>query len=153
MRVPVGFSTPSLAIMKANALALFACIVSAFVAGPARSADAISVSGHYEHRTDSESREMLGGLVCFFPDEQSAKLLPRPVETTKLTWFCFRNYKTAMKHLRIGQGGAPRQCGFQGEAQVRIDRYSAYLGEGDDFDTARLRSVLRASAPRPIPCP
>lgn len=138
--------------MRTAASVLSACLLGSLLSASVAAGD-LTVSGRYEHRTDGGSLEMLGGLVCFYPDDESAKRLPRPPKTSSLTWFCFQNSKTAMNQLGIhDRSSGLKRCGSRGRAEVRIDRYSAYLKEGDGFDTARLRAVLRKSPPESIPC-
>ena len=101
---------------------LSACLLGYLMSASA-AAGAVTVTGTYGHRTDDESLQMLGGLLCFRPDEASAKRLPRPPRTSSLTWFCFQNSKTAMKQLGINDGPSGRtKRGSRGRAAVRIGR-------------------------------
>jgi hypothetical protein len=106
-----------------------------------------TLSGHYEYRTDAESLEILGDLVCFYPNAQSAKLLPRPHTKLKSPWFCFNN--SGAKALL---GIQHRSCGAAGTATVIVSGYKAYLGEGGGFDTAALQSVKSHSNKKIIAC-
>lgn len=112
----------------------------------------IVVSGRYEYRTDPESREMLGNLVCFFPSEESAKQLPRRVSDRRLVWFCFRNEKRSKSLLAIPKQSTPASCGLEGDAKVTITDYHVYLGEGDGFDTATLKSVGSLGTSKVLSC-
>lgn len=104
----------------------------------------LSLTGRYEYKTDSESLQMLGGLVCFYPNKESAKLLPRPSTDKRLSWFCFANKKQSKKLLDIPLN-AKKNCGLAGTATVQLTEYKAYKGEGDGFDSAILQSVNKNS--------
>ena len=112
----------------------------------------LTLTGSYEYRTDSESLEMIGGFVCFFPNKESAKLLPRPKTDQRLSWFCFTNRAQSKKLLGITTKSTKPNCGMAGTATVQVSDYEAYLGEGDSFDTALLQSVIGNSNAKVISC-
>lgn len=129
-----------------------ALLASLFIAGPALAGQSLTLDGRYEYRTDEASVEMLGTLVCFYPAGSSTKLLPRPKTDKRLAWFCFRNAAESKRLLGIPSHTGHVGCGYSGEARVTIDEYRVYLGEGDDFDTARLQSVIGQSGPKLLSC-
>ncbi|HYN53125.1 MAG TPA: hypothetical protein VES38_00280 [Methylotenera sp.] len=112
----------------------------------------LTLTGRYEYRTDSESLEMLGGLVCFYPNTESAKLLPRPQTDQRLSWFCFKNEVQSKKLFGIPTKSTKTNCGLTGTATVQVNEYEAYLGEGDSFDTAALQLVKGNSNTEVISC-
>jgi hypothetical protein len=109
------------------------------------------LTGRYEYRTDAESLEMLSGLVCFYPNKDSGKLLPRPPTDKRLSWFCFTNIKQSKRLLGIPLSTSIN-CGLTGTATVHVNGYEAYLGESDGFDTAALQSVKGNSNAKIISC-
>jgi hypothetical protein len=129
-------------------IALLACLSS----GAGLAGSDSSLAGRYVYRSDAQSVEMLGGLVCFYPDGGSAKLLPRSESDRRLAWFCFRNDAQAKLLLGIEKLNAGDGCGLQGTAQVRIAEYSLAKQDSDDFDSALLRSVSHLSSPEPVDC-
>jgi hypothetical protein len=112
----------------------------------------ISISGRYEYRTDTESMEMLGGLVCFYPNIKSVNLLPRPQTDQRMYWFCFKNSAQAQQLFGVVTKSSQSNCGVTGSAIVTISGYEAYLGEGDGFDTAILQAVKDNSDKKIISC-
>lgn len=94
---------------------------------------------------------MLGGRVCFYPSPESAARLPRAPGDMRLAWFCLRNSVRAKALLGTG-AAVGKACGANGQARISVDEYRAYSGEGDGFDTARLRAVPWRADPQPIPC-
>jgi len=142
--------------MRKNALscryAATVFLAAFLLSGACMAESSLALSGRFEHRTDPASLEMLGGLVCFYPSPESAKLLPRPPSDTRLAWFCFTNTENARKRLGIPGKAAKGGCGYAGQATVRVVKYTPYLGEGDDFDTALLQSASHISKTAVIPC-
>lgn len=112
----------------------------------------LSLIGRYEYRTDPESMEMLGGFVCFYPNTESIKILPRSENPKQRIWFCFRNKAESKKLLALPTQQFKSNCGFVGTANIRVNSYEAYYGEGDGFDTALLQSVVSHSKPKDISC-
>jgi hypothetical protein len=133
--------------------ALLAALSYISLAGPCLAASALSVDGRYEYRTDPQSVEMLGSLVCFFPSPASATALPRAPSDKRLAWFCFRNEAQSKSLLKIPGAALPKYCGYSGVAAVTIDGHIPFLAEGGGFDTAVLVSVQSNSAPVPLKCP
>jgi hypothetical protein len=111
-----------------------------------------TLTGRYEYRTDPESWAMLDGLVCFYPNEESVKFLPRPKTYQRLSWFCFRNVAESKKLLGITTKNTTTNCGMAGTASVKASDYEPYLGEGGNFDTAILQSVISNSNVKDISC-
>ena len=112
----------------------------------------ISFEGRYEYRTDSESLEMLGEQVCFFPSRPSSQNVPRPTGDRRLPWFCFTNSKQAAHLLGFALNAGSYECGLKGNAKITVSSYKRYTGEGDDNDVATLDAVLEKSKPESLPC-
>lgn len=108
--------------------------------------------GQYEYRSDTESLEMRGEQVCFFPSKPSSKNISRPVGDNRIPWFCFTNSKQAAQLFGFELNDKSNKCGFNGNAMIRISNYKRYTGEGDDNDVAKLDSVLKSSKPVSLPC-
>jgi uncharacterized protein YecT (DUF1311 family) len=108
----------------------FSCIASA--------ESAIYLNGKYELRTDTDSMDIIGDFVCFYPDAISAKLLPRSANDVRIPWFCFNNTIAAKKLLDISLTEDKTSCGISGSAMVKVKDYKVALGEGEQFDTATL---------------
>ena len=88
------------------------------------------LTGRCEYRTDPESLEVLGDLVCFYPDATSAKFLDRSNIDKRSLWLCFTNASQSKRLLGIVDSKRNMNCGLTGEAKVRIANYKTYLGEG-----------------------
>ena len=132
---------------------MYVIAVALGAVGTAAAAASLTVEGRFERLTDAESMEMLGGAVCFYPSEQSSKLLPRPASDLRLPWFCFTNTRQAMRLLAVPPSASKGiACGHRGNATLRVADYVVYRLEGSGFDTARLLAVHRKSAVEPIPC-
>ena len=67
----------TLATMKLSSLVI-ASTTLLCAAALSAAEKAISFEGRYEYRADSESLEMLGEQVCFFPSKLSSQNVPRP---------------------------------------------------------------------------
>ena len=61
----------------------------------------IILNGKYEYRTDSESLEHLGDLVCYFPNKETAKLVKRTTKSKRTVWFCFTPNNEAKIALNV----------------------------------------------------
>jgi len=112
----------------------------------------ITFEGRYEYRTDVESLEMLGEQVCFFPSKPSSENVPRPTGDYRLPWFCFTNSKQAAHLFGFALNARSNECGFKGNAKIKISSYKRYSGEGDDNDVATLDAVLIKSKLVSLPC-
>lgn len=110
-----------------------------------------TLTGRYEYRSDPQSMEMLGGLVCFHPDRESARRLPRPA-SDRNAWFCFRNDKQAKALLRLNDTTAGHECGVQGMAEVRVAGYTFAKPDSDDVDSALLLAASGVTVPEPLAC-
>lgn len=107
------------------------------------------LNGKYEYRTDSESLDYLGDVVCYFPDKEAAELLKRPDKSKRLVWFCFDQNNEAKKALNVPKKKI-NHCGFTGFASVKIANYKDY--GGFQADTAKLEEVLSLGKVAEIPC-
>jgi hypothetical protein len=109
----------------------------------------ITVTGRFERRTDDE---MIGDVLCFFPEGMSSSLIPRSKEDQRLPWFCFKNQREAQALLRAAGNPKKASCGFVGRATVIVSSYVVDLSETETFDTAQLDRVLSSSQPGFIKC-
>lgn len=79
-----------------------------------------------------------GTDLCFFPDRESAALLPRMQHDTRPVWLCFADPARAREAL-----------GFeQGHAVLVIDEYRTVAERNDAADSGRLARVIEAA---PLP--
>ena len=107
------------------------------------------LNGKYEYRTDSESLEYLGDLVCYFPNEETAKLVKRTKKSKRMVWFCFVSNANAKIALNVPKKKT-NQCGFTSPASIIVTNYKD-LG-GFQADTAKLEKVLSLGKVTEIPC-
>lgn len=112
----------------------------------------ITFEGRYEYRTDTESLEMFGEQVCFFPSKPSSENVPRPIGDHRMPWFCFSNSNQAAHLFGFQLNTSSHECGFKGNATITVSSYKRYTGEGDDNDVAMLDAVLKKSKPESLPC-
>ena len=113
--------------------------------------DQIKITGSYTYRTDEQSQEIIGDLVCFTPDPSSKKLIPRQKNDFRDVWFCFNNSAEALKLLNV-KSELNNKCGYEAEAKVIVKDYKVYSGEGDGFDTADLVSVTYVAPQKIMSC-
>jgi hypothetical protein len=110
----------------------------------------IVVSGAFTIRLDETSVQLIGKRVCFLPEGETRKLIPRDNDR-RTPWFCFSNQAVAEKLLQI-----PEQengsCGVTGTAEIVISDYMVDKAEGDVFDTAKLVKIISRSTPSQLPC-
>lgn len=71
------------------------------LSGECLAESSLEFTGRYEYRTDSESLELLGDFVCFYPSPESSKHLLRSKSDKRLAWFCFKNEQQSKKLLGI----------------------------------------------------
>lgn len=112
----------------------------------------ITFEGRYEYRTDTESLEIIGRRVCFFPSKPSSENVPRPIGDRRTPWFCFTNSKHAADSFGLNLNVGARECGVRGDAKIVVSGYTRHTGEGDGNDVARLDTVLETSKPESLPC-
>lgn len=135
--------------MRTAATSLIAILT---IVGECMAEPTLAVSGRFEYRTDAESLEIIGDVVCFYPSPSSSWVLPRPKSDKRLSWFCFTNIISSKKLLGIRVPPGKAACGVTGKASIQISNYAPYLGEGDGVDTARLVSVGNSSSAEVLPC-
>ncbi|MFZ6743718.1 hypothetical protein ACO0LC_10865 [Undibacterium sp. JH2W] len=135
---------------RINALLTLTAALS--IAYECQAANEIALKGRYEFRTDTQSQDSLGGLVCFYPGSDSAKILPRSPTDKRLAWFCFKNKDESKKLLNIPEQIKGKNCGISGQAALKVANYVSYNGEGDGVDTVVLVAVTEKSAPRKLAC-
>jgi hypothetical protein len=133
-------------------LLLFAC-VSGLLQAQSSSKSPNVVTGTYTYRTDAESLEQLGDTVCFHPRSGSQFQYSRPSDDRRLMWFCFTNIDDVKQKLRIPPLAKIKECGLQGQATVKIEKYQTGKEDTDDFDVAHLVAVRQISKTRPLVCP
>jgi hypothetical protein len=109
----------------------------------------ITVTGRFERRTDDE---MIGDVLCFFPEGKTTNLIPRGKNDKRIPWFCFENQTDAQTLLRVA--GVPKKgsCGFSGRATVAVSSYVVDLTETETYDRAQLDRVVSTSKPGQIEC-
>ena len=107
------------------------------------------LNGKYEYRTDSESLEYLGDLVCYFPNEETAKLIKRTKKSKRMVWFCFVPNNEAKIALNVPKKKT-NHCGFTNPTSIIVTNYKD-LG-GFQADTAKLEKVLSLGKVTEIPC-
>lgn len=110
------------------------------------------LEGRYEYRTDTESLEIRGKQVCFFPSKSSSKSIPRPSGDYRFPWFCFKNSEQSAHLFGFSINQNSNKCGFEGNAKIKISNYIRYDGEGDANDIATLDAVLKNTNPHTISC-
>jgi len=115
----------------------------------AHGADKIELSGFYEYRTDLESLDYLGDLICFFPNSETSHRIAQNEKTNRLTWFCFVSNKEARKILLVPEKTIGK-CGYTAKADIIISGYKD-LG-GYQPDKAKLEEVLSLGVRKEIPC-
>ena len=121
--------------------------------GSASAADTqLTFEGRFEFRTDSESLEIIGKQVCFYPAPPTSKSVPRPAGDIRLPWFCFSNPAAAAALLGFKMNTIQKSCGLQGDATGVVVGYKRYTGESAGNDVANLQTVLSKSQPQPLPC-
>lgn len=111
---------------------------------------ATTLQGKYEYRTDAESQDMQGRLICFFPEARFSPPFSQQKEN-KTYWFCFANTKKAARLLAIDLN-TKQPCGLQGQATVRVDHYQLAKSDTDNNDSATLKQVLKKTKSHPITC-
>ena len=107
------------------------------------------LNGKYEYRTDTESLEYLGDLVCYFPNEETAKLVKRTKKSKRMVWFCFVPNDEAKIELNVPKKKT-NHCGFTRPASIIVTNYKD-LG-GFQADTAKLEKILSLGKVTEIPC-
>lgn len=110
----------------------------------------INVSGKFEMLLDETSVQIMGKRLCFIPEGESQKVIPRD-DDQRAPWFCFSNRDQANKLLSIPKEEAG-SCGFTGTAEIVISDYVVDKTEGDAFDEAKLVTVIKHSRVSPLSC-
>lgn len=109
----------------------------------------LTFTGRYEYNPNDE---LLGDIVCFYPDAATAKRLPRSETDHRSAWFCFDNIAQSKKMLNISSQHSTSQCGITGTATVFVSQYKVFEEETDGYDSAFLQSVKNNSHIKPLPC-
>ncbi|MBF6023973.1 hypothetical protein [Lysobacter niastensis] len=126
-------------------------VAALFLSLATSAADPLHFEGRFEFRTDAESLDVVGRQVCFFPDQNTARIAPRGADDRRMVWFCFKNTDAAFAALKIPRA-TKDGCGFQGAAAVEVVGYVADRQEGDGNDTAELVRASKVSDLAPIAC-
>lgn len=111
----------------------------------------IILEGTYEFRSDQNSLEIRGKQICFFPNESSAKIIPKLPEDIRLSWFCFSNTEYAAYALNISLADSTN-CGVDGLAKIVVADYEIFKEEGEGNDLAKLLEVIEISNTKPLLC-
>jgi len=106
----------------------------------------LTLTGRYEYKPDDE---LLGDIVCFYPNAATAKRLPRPENDHRLSWFCFDNIAQSKKMLNIS---STSHCDITGTVTVSVNHYKVFAEAADGYDTAVLQSVKNNSNINPPSC-
>ncbi|WP_051303483.1 hypothetical protein [Psychromonas aquimarina] len=109
----------------------------------------ITFVGDYTYYTDAESLEYLGDVVCFNPNDETAKLVIRKQKSNRSVWFCFAPNIEARKSLKV----PPKKqghCGYSGTASIIVSNYTDTGGY--EPDTAKLNKVLSLGKVKEILC-
>lgn len=109
----------------------------------------VTVSGYYSRIIDDE---IIGNQLCFVPTEDSAALIPRKEDDTRMAWFCFADRDAAARALQVTAPPPAGFCGYTGMATLTITGYRVYLPASEGFDLADLVSIERADPPTPSRC-
>jgi len=125
------------------------CITLLFISFTAIASEELTLAGKYEYRTDSESLEYIGNLVCFFPNDETAKLVKRVKKSKRMVWFCFVPNNEAKIELNVPEMQT-KHCGYTGQASIIVTNYKD-LG-GFQSDTAKLKNVVSLGKVTEIPC-
>lgn len=132
---------------KISVLLLMATL---FISATSVAANEASLFGRYEFKTDTQSLETLGGLVCFYPSTASSTLLHSP-DDMPVSWFCFRNEIASKKMLGIPTLIKGKNCGISGHATVIVsDRVS--MSEKDGLYLTNLVAVIKHSVHKKLVC-
>jgi hypothetical protein len=93
--------------------------------------------------------ENVGDQVCFYPDQTSARYIPRGIDDRRLPWFCFSNTKKAKALLRIDESLFEDKslCELTGKARITVRGYVVDRTEGCVNDVSELYRVHRTEAP------
>jgi len=119
----------------------------------------ITVSGKY---VEYNPETMLGGYLCFFPDEKTGYLIPREPDfwgpgnpDTREPWFCFEDQAGAKKLFGINDQKIFKDSAVEclsGPATVTVSHYVTDRLESETFDRAQLDKVI-SSQKYSLSCP
>lgn len=113
----------------------------------------LTLKGRFERLQDSITLDWRGDRVCFFPDAESTRQLPRAFSSSKPAMFCFANTRGAIAQLGLPSAPAAGACGMTGTASVSISRYVVENGMGETYDLATLTKAANVSPLKTVACP
>jgi hypothetical protein len=84
------------------------------------------------------------GGVCFTPDAESAKLLPKKAGDTRSAWFCFTEQKSAITQFGWSEEMNSNCDGISAKAKIVIDldSYEIFSKQTVGFDKTNLVKVI-----------
>lgn len=113
----------------------------------------LSLKGRFDRLQDSVTLDWRGDRVCFFPEAEYARQLPRAFSSSKPAMFCFGNTRTAIAALGLPPQPPAGACGMTGTATVSISRYVVENGMGETYDLATLVKAANMSPLKTVACP
>lgn len=113
----------------------------------------ITVSGKY-HEWSPDG--LLGGILCFYPDETTGHLIPRDPDMwgpgqgdERIPWFCFKDQEKAKEMFGLNDdeifSDKTVEC-LEGKATVTVSNYVVDKMESSVFDTAELNKIVSKEA-------
>lgn len=101
----------------------------------------VVLSGKYREYDKNEG--ILAEILCFYPDEKSAALIPREEGDTRTVWFCFDDQVQAKNDFKINDAESFKEIGscLEGDAEVKISNYVADHLAGETADSATLDEI------------
>lgn len=112
-----------------------------------------TITGQATRRTDEDSLDIMGDVVCFWPDAASVSLLPpRAPYDQRSVWFCFDNSRAASRKLGLAGEPATLGCGVQATATLVISDYHVLQEDMSGSDMATLVEVLSVTPREAIEC-
>jgi len=102
----------------------------------------LTLSGKYREYNQAN---LLGEMLCFYPDEASEALIPREAEDTRQAWFCFDDQEAAKAMFEINEKDTFEdtavEC-IEGKATIEISNYVTDLLATEVFDEAKLEKII-----------
>jgi hypothetical protein len=94
-----------------------------------------------------QNDEVIGDQVCFYPEKEFTRFIPRERNDHRDAWFCFRNTSQAKAIFAIDHSlfDDPTVCSVNGVGTIKISKYMVDQTEGDVNDLADLVEVTKKS--------
>jgi len=113
----------------------------------------LTLKGRFDRLQDATTLDWRGDRVCFFPEAEDARQLPRAFSSSKPAMFCFSNTRAAIAALGLPSQPPAGACGMTGTATVSISRYVVENGMGETYDLATLVKAVNVSPLMTVACP